>query len=201
MSLPASTSSSPPGPGGGWLDANPFPVYAAHGYADVTAVSSSTIFTVNSDIPPVPGVTRICWLSPVDWTLYKATVIGTSGSGPYTITIDSPFVNIAPGHLISPQAQNSSTYFNTILNSFATLGPGQKTNLGGLLPRALRHPYTNTSWPSDINASMLRALSDVGEEVLDVSFKYRTFTTPNIPTSITQGPYILTPQYIGLYPL
>src|SRR6185503_762139 len=40
LSIPLSAAAG--GPGGGWLDGTPFPVFASQGYADVTAVTSST---------------------------------------------------------------------------------------------------------------------------------------------------------------
>lgn len=201
MSLPASTAASPPGPGGGWLDATPFPVFASSGHADVGAVTSTTVFDISSDVAPAAGISRICWLSPFDWKVYKATVVSFVGLGPYTVTIDQPFVGIATGQYISPQAQNTDAYFAALLAFFAQMGPGQKTNVPGVLPRAYRKPLTTQSWPSDANATMLKAMENAGDEVLDVAFLFRSSNTPGVPSLITFGPTILVPNKLAFYPL
>lgn len=202
LSLPASKSASPAGPGGGWLDGTPFPTYAADGLSSVVAVTSSTVFTVTSDLPPQAGVSRISWLSPLDWKLYLGKVVSYSGSGPWVITIDTPFVGITDDHIISPQAQNSATYFAALLNAFAKLGPGQKTVAAGVLPRAYRKPLVSESWPSDLNAQFLSLFrAGVGSEVADYAINYASPDTPTIPALITDAPYVLIPQNLGIYPL
>jgi len=196
LSLPDYTT------GLGWLDQTPWPTNESQGYADVTAVTSSTVFTVDADVAPADGLTQICWLSPVTWTVKKAKVVSHSGSaGAYTITIDTPFTDIAIGDLITPQARNIDTYFDAVLSQFASLGPGEKTDLAGLLPRALRQPLTSQSWPAAIGPSVLKFLVSTGDEILDVAYLYRSDTTPDLPTLITDPPFVLVPQGIAFYPL
>jgi hypothetical protein len=48
LSLPSSKTASPAGPGGGWLDGNPFPVLASPGYVEVLDVILSTNIQVAS---------------------------------------------------------------------------------------------------------------------------------------------------------
>lgn len=200
LAIPAAASAG--GPGGGWLDAAPWPVKASQGYADVTAVVNSTQFTINADVAPTANVSRICWLSPFDWTLYAGTVVSFTGSGPYQVTVDQPFVGIAVGEFISPQAEQSAVYFNTLLDAFAALGPGQITNLAGLLPRALRQPLVSLGvWPSDPIAPMLRTVEDAGTEVLDVAYLYRSATSCPLPAAPSDGPKIFVPRRTSFYPL
>lgn len=201
LSLPISTAASPAGPGGGWIDGTPFPVFVSQGYANVTAVTSTTQFTVNGDVAPTAGVTHVAWLSPLDWKLYRGVVQSFSGTGPWTITIDQPFVGINTGHLISPDAERLDAYFAALLDAFANLGPGQKTNVAGVLPRAYRKPLVSQSWPSDLGPQVLRKMSDAGDEVLDVQYLYRSVTTPSLPAVITDGPKVLIPFSLALYPL
>jgi hypothetical protein len=176
-------------------------------------VTSSTTFSLYSDTPPVLG-SQVCWLSNDDWVLRTANVTApVPAAGPsgtlYAITIDTPFVSnngvvIANGDIVFPNAVNMATYIAAILNGFAGLGPGQKTNSPGLLPRAFRRPLVGISWPSDLNYQFLRNLTDSGEEVSFASYLYQngfpSNTTPPLPSSITQGPYILVPQQIGVFP-
>lgn len=201
ITIPAATNASPAGQGGGWTDATPWPTIAA-GYCRVTFVSTTTDFTVESEGEPIPGVTQICWLSPITWKLYTATITGFTGTAPNClITIDTPFPNIAVGHYICPNAESAQDYFNSLLSAFNNLGPGQKTALAGLLPRAYRRPLVTESWPSDLNSQVLRRLTDDNDTIAAANFNYRSVTTPSIPALITDGPYILVPGNLGFYPL
>jgi hypothetical protein len=103
LTLPDPPTASPPGPGGGWLDGSAWPTTTAGASAvTITAVTSTTVMTTDAVTSPTVGVSRIAWLSPLNWTLYTATVIGVSGtSGAYVITLDTPFVGIATGNYIA----------------------------------------------------------------------------------------------------
>jgi len=204
MSLPASTTASPPGPGGGWTDANPFPVQASTGYVAASAVTNSTVFTVSSDTPPIVG-SQACWLSQDDWNLRSATVLSFTGTNPYTITIDTPFVSnngvtIAAGDYVFPNATNMPTYIAAVLAGFNAMGPGEKTNAAALLPRAYRRPIPIQSWPYSLTGPFLRNLENAGQEVASASYLYQSAVTPPLPTSIANPPNIFVPQRIGIYP-
>jgi uncharacterized phage protein gp47/JayE len=201
ISIPSATTASPPGPGGGWLSGTPWPTYSALGYSNVTSVSSSTVFTVRCDSDPTIGVTQICWLNPNNWTLYRGTVTSFTGTFPsVTVTVDTPFTGIAVGSFVFPDAELMQEYVNTLLEAFANLGPGQKTSQTGLLPRAYRRPLTTEAWPSDLNDQVLRRLTDNNDTILSASYSYRNTTTPTLPSSISDGPYILVPRNLAFYP-
>lgn len=201
ISIPSATTASPPGTGGGWLDANPWPVYTSVNYSQVTAVTSSTQFTVTANVAPIVGTSQICWVSPLDWKLYRGTVLSYTGSNPsYTITIDTAFTGITTGCFIFPDAELMQDYVDTLLEAFANLGPGQKTNLSGVLPRAYRRPLTTESWPSDLNDQVLRRLTDNNDTILSASYNYRSSSSPSLPALITDDPYILVPRNLGFYP-
>ena len=199
LTLPSAPTASPPGAGGGWLDGTPWPRPSGN-YCDVSSVTSTTVFAVNASAAPTAGVTRIAWLSPYDWTLYTATVVSYTGSGPYTVTIDAPFTGIAVGNFIWPQCTNQDDYVAAALEWFAKNGPGEKTANSTVLTRAFRHPTPQQSWPYSVNATMLRAISDVGDEVLDTSFLYRSTTTPSVPAAVSSAPNICVPRYLAFYP-
>ncbi len=215
LSLPSARTASPPGPGGGWLDGTPWPSVDGTAYykVAVTAVTSTTVFTVDARTLPTIGVSRIAWLSPYDWTLYKATVTAVSGSiGAYVITIDTPFVGIATGCLIFPQSLNQATYVAAILASYQLMGPGEKTTNVSALVRGFRHPTPSTAWPSTLGSHMLRAVSNTGEEVASEQFLYRTDGTttinggsntvsPQVPGTITDPPKQFVPRHIAFYRL
>ncbi len=210
LSLPAATTASPAGPGGGWLDGTPWPQSIGGTAAvSVTSVSSSTIFTVNAATPPTPGVSRIAWLSPLTWTLNLATVTASFGtSGTYAITIDTPMPGIAAGNFIFPQSTNQQTYVNALLGAFALMGPGEWTINAGAKIRAYRRPLPTQAWPYALGATQLKAIISSGTEVLDASYISRSSTTPNVPATVlatlagglsSSPPSILVPRNIGFY--
>ena len=232
LSLPPAKNASPAGNGTGWLDGSifPLPIMAAGayvtGYCDVTAVTSSSVFTVNADssmsgIVTAGSTVNVCWLSKNDWILRTAKAIVTAGVPPtsfiVTLTADStPFadttgVTIQTGDWIFPAALNMETYITTLLGQFALLGPGEKIDpvtVSGLMPRAHRRPVFQDSWACDMGPSVLKFVENSGSEVLDVQYLYRTPEPVTglagkcpVPASVMDGPYILTPKNLGFYPI
>lgn len=183
LGLPEARTASPPGPGGGWVDGTPWP--APDGVSTfrckVTAVTSTTQFTVDAVSAPVAGVTHIAWLSPTDWKLYRAVVTSYGGSsGAYDIILDTPFPSIAIGCYIWPDCENAQTYVDTVLNAFAFLGPGECTPNSSALLRGYRHPRPATSWPYNIGNDMLGQLGNADSVVTAAAFYHRTNGTTTI---------------------
>lgn len=202
LSLPVSAQAG--GPGGGWINATPFPVRASLGYVQVDSVTTTTVFQVTSDVAPTVGVSQIAWVDPT-WVLRTATVLASNslGSNQYQVTIDQPFTGLLSGHWVFPLAANTATYVDALLTYFGTMGPGEVTNLAGLLPRALRSPSPLISYPSSLGSTMLRAVENTGDEVLDTSFLFHSgvSTSPTLPGSPLNPPSIFVPSQIGLYPI
>lgn len=213
LSLPEAPTANPPGPGGGWVNGTPWPAPDGVSYFrhTVTAVTSETQFTIDAQTAPTANVTRIAWLSPSDWKLYTALVTAYSGSaGAYLVTVDRPFTSIVVGAYIWPECQNAQTYVDALLAAFALMGPGEKTSNASALAHGFRHPTPASGWPYALGPSMLRALTDAGDEVLDASFLHRTdgtttrlggggLLTPQVPGAVTNAPNILVPRHIGFY--
>ncbi len=209
LSLPASSAASVPGPGGGWMDGTPWPrpveadVDADLAFCAVTAVTNTTRFSVRASQSPTANSTRICWFSPLEWKLYTATVltIHSFAANVADITIDQPFIGIAADHLISPQSVKQQDYFDAVIDHFALMGPGEKTDNASVLARAYRRPTPASQWPASLDSKMLRKLSNVGDEVLDVDYAYRSVTSPAVPASVTDPPNILVPLNLAFYEL
>lgn len=213
ISLPDAPTANPPGPGGGWLNGTawPTPDGTTTYKSAVTAVTSTTEFTVESSTDPVANVTRIAWLSPYEWKLYTAVVTGVSGSGvTRTITIDRPFVGIAVGCYIWPECQNAQAYCDTILAAFALMGPGEKTSNASALVRGFRHPPPSVGWPYTLGPHLLNPLTKDHEEVSAAQFMYRTdgtttvsgsagVLTPQVAASLSAAPKQLIPRHCGIY--
>lgn len=229
LSLPASALSSPQGPGGGWIDADPFPVpdLVAILFCATTVVTSSTSITLQSVSAPVLGG-QVSWVSTDDWQLYTAKILSftVSGGGPlftYAVVLDSPFVSvngvtIAVGDYVFPAALNMGTYVAAWLAGFGALGPGEKTSAPGLMPRAMRRPLASQSWPSALLRPFLANFTGAGPEVTDAQYLYKSpiagapsptiitvfgtqYIAPPLPALITDGPYILTPNRVAFYPV
>jgi len=212
LTLPASPKASPSGPGGGWIDGTPWPqmlTTTVFPSGNVTATTpGGGSFTVNADTPPTAGVSRICFLDPIDWTLKRAKVVSYTGvPGAYVVTIDTPFSNMADAlalggtPFIFPDATNMSTYVQAFLDATALMGPGEVTSNVSVLSRAYRHPLTSREWPASMDSQILRKIEVSGEEVTDTDYFYRTTTTPAVPGAVTDPPNILIPRHVGFYVL
>lgn len=201
LTLPDPPTASLPGPGGGWVDANPFPTYALDGFTGATVITSSSNITIRSDLAPVAGTSRIVWVDRSDWSIHKTTVLSYSvaGANLFNCVLQDPLSGIVVGDWIFPEAENIDNYITALLNVFATLGPGEKTSQVSLLPRAYRKPLSKLSWSSSLGPSIFNFISNVDENIEDVQFLYRSLVTPPIP-AVDDGPYILTPLQIGFYP-
>lgn len=202
LSLPASPQANPAGPGGGWVDGSPWPMLSGTIATStiVTGVTSTTVFTVSALTPPTPNVSHIAYLNPANWQVYSAKVLSFTGTtGAYVITIDTPMVGIATGNYIWPQSVNQQAYVTAALTAFAQMGPGEVTSSPTILQRAFRHPLPQLSWPYAMSATQLRALENVGPEVLTATYYSTSASTPGIPGGAPNTANILVPRNIGFY--
>lgn len=217
LRLPAATTAIPAGTGGGFVDANPFPsvagIDATRVYCRVSAFTSSVSIQVESMVAPVVGQS-VCWVDRTTFTLHTAKILTQSTNsapagalpGTYNITLDTPFVSstgvaVAVNDYVFPAAVNTQAYVTALLNYFATLGPYEKTTTAGLLPHAYRLPRYYESWDYTLGAKALRAISNAGNEVLDVGWGYQNggTTVPALPATILSGPNVFVPSQIGFY--
>ncbi len=213
LALPEAPTANPAGPGGGWLNGSPWP--APDGVSTfkcaVTAVTSSTSFTVDAATSPDVGVSRVAWLSPLTWTLYTGLITAVTGtSGAYVVTVDNAFTGITTGAYIWPECTNAQAYVDAVLSAYGLMGPGEKSTNASALIRGFRHPLPGNSWPFSLGPHLARAVSNAGTEVDDVQFFYRTDGTttlttssgqvkPQVPGAVADPPNIFTPNNIAFY--
>jgi hypothetical protein len=198
LSLPDAPTANPPGPGGGWVDGTPWPTPNGSSTfrCTVTAVTSTTQFTVDATTSPSVNVTHIAWLSPTEWKLYTAVVVAVSGtSGAYVITLDKPFIGITTGCYIWPECENAQAYVDALLVQFALMGPGEKTANASALVRGFRHPPPSISWPYSLGPHLLSAITGTQDEVDAAQFYHRTDGT----TTVTGSGGTVTPQITAAY--
>lgn len=208
LQIPQSQNAIPAGTGGGWIDGTPFPVpYTGYTRCIVGTVASTTNFEIQN-LNQIPSVgQQIQYIDNADFTLYTGTITAvgaTSGTGPYAafVTIDTPFLNVTGTDFIFPAAENTQTYLDALLDEFGRLGPGEKTDQTGLLPRAYRRPRRHVSADYKLGSQFLRALVESATEVQDSEWFYQNggVTTPTLPSSISDPPNIFTPSRIAFYP-
>jgi len=212
LDLPESTGAG--GPGGGWIDARPWPVL--NGTATrctVSVVTDSTHLTLTSDdaattpsdVGLMDGVTQIAWFSPASYAdgnaaIITATVTAHGGAtGAITVTLSAPFTGIVAGDYVFPDAENHEVYAQALLTAIGDLGPGQWHPNLALVPEAARQPLVNRQQPSDITGSLLKPIVDSGEEVEDAQYLYRSATTPGVPANTTLSPFVFVAYRLGFY--
>jgi len=206
LSIPTSAKASPPGPGGGWLDGNPFPVIA-YTVGFVGTVYSSADFTVQSEAAPIVGDT-VAYVSPTNHKYYEGRITGFSdmGGNIWRIQIDTPFYNddansvaIQLGDIVWPGCENGALYVQTVLDTFAGMGPAEKSNNATLLKNGKRKPLSEYSYPSQVGGKFLRALVQSSNEVQDASYGEPVDTVPANDT-YQDPPWIAVPRHIAFYP-
>lgn len=197
------------GNGNGWLDADPWPQLETSdsGYVTVSAVTDSRTITVdaNTSTAPVAGQTRIARWSPEDQAFQTVLVTAQSGAaGAWVLTVDQPLVDsdgdtVAVGDYISPAATNLSAYGRTWRDILESIGPGENTSDSNRLPRAKRHPLTDSEDSPNLNASQLRRFQNAHLEVTDIEYSYRERSAPTVPASVATAPNVLTIDNFGVY--
>ena len=211
LNLPPSRLASPPGPGGGWLDANPWPKpYTSDGFASVISVTSAVEFVLRAEGTPIVG-SQIAYVSPVDFYVYHGVVQSVSRDNPggfpndWRIVVDTVFLSeratstaIAVGDWVSPDAERFDEYVAAALSMFASLGPAEKTTSPGLLPRALRKPAKVYKYPADVGSYALRQMILSGEEVLNADFLVEPSPTP-VVSGYRLAPKISIPRKLAFY--
>lgn len=197
LSLPDPATSG--GPGGGWVDATPWPP----GPCAVTAVVTASRFTVNTLVTPVVGASIAFW-DPSAMIFRHCKVIAYSGSSSsYTITVDDAFPAVGIDALVSPDAEQIDVYGRVMCEQFARLGPGHRTFNTG---RSQRHPYVSSDDPAKINGTLLSPLPSAQPEIVSASFLWvngSSTTNPDlIPTAVTAhdtAPNIWRLTHVGFY--
>jgi hypothetical protein len=219
LTLPISSAGG--GPGGGWVDATPWPaLLGTSTRVTVSAVTSSTDITLTSDDAAttpsttglIAGETTIAWFSSANFAagqdpLVIATVVSiVSGvTGAIRITLSTPFTGVVVGDFVMPNAENIQDYARAWLGAMNDMGPGEWSAHAQVLVRGRRYPLNDTSNPYSLGGVQLRAITDVGSEVRDVAYLYRNVTTPAAGVAVTPGnpasapPNILVPRRVAFF--
>lgn len=205
LDLPSSSLAG--GNGLGWVDQAPWPP-AGDDHVEVTAVGSSTQFTVNASTAtaPIPGIHHVTWWAPGDQTPRTTLITAKSGSaGAWVLTVDLPLIDsdgtaVATGDFISPAAVGISDYRKTFLELMGALGAGENVDPdGGDRPRRLRHPFISDGAQIGITGKFRADFIRAHPEIDDGDFSYLPTSAPDIPASIDEPPNVLVPRHFGIY--
>lgn len=207
--IPASVLSG--GNGNGWLDQEdalwPQLEVSDAGRVTISSAAGPLTVTVDADTTtsPIAGLTRIAWWSTDDmqFRVFLVTLV-TGGTGAWVITLDRPLVSsngvsAAVGDYISPAAVKLAEYGKSFMQAMEKLGPGEVTADAERLPRSLRHPFVDDEWPTDPSFQTLETFREGHGEIADITWSYRSLTTPTVPATVADPPAILVPRHFGIY--
>lgn len=226
LTLPFPVGSPVNGTGNGWLNfqgstwPNPDGTYVTNA-CTVTAVTSSTQITVaagsagHAATTPVGGLTLIQWVnrsgaSGNGWQIVQAKVLSAvdNGNDTWTITLDTPLTcgavdyygnsQVAVGDYIFPASLNAQNYLDTVMGTFAALGPGQVTSTLGLLAiGANRQPAASSTYSPYVAGQFLQNLTAENSEMYAAQFLYNS--TNQLGPAVATPPNIWIPRNIGFY--
>lgn len=187
---------------GHWLDDVPWPSLVSSAPVTVSAspAPTATVFTTNATVAPTAGK-RIAWWDAAAQTFTTATIASVSGAGPWAITLSgSGFAGIAAGDYISPAPVEAAAYATAWKAAVGGLGPGENTTDGSRLPRARRRPdISEGGAPVALTLTQLAELQDAIVGISDISYAYRSVSTPTVPGATTDAPRILKSRRFGVY--
>lgn len=187
------------GDGGGWIDATPWP----SGPTYVTAVVTASKFTLLAFTTPGVGRSIAFWDATAAIFRHAKVLAYTGSSGAYTITIDEAFPTIGVDAFVCPDAEQLDEYGRILCESFATLGPGQRTASTG---RQVRHPVVSSDDPSRINGTLLAPLPAQRPEITAAAFMWANGSSvlapdlaPTAVTALDTAPNIWRLTQLGFY--
>jgi uncharacterized phage protein gp47/JayE len=196
------------GAGGGWRDATPWPAEdvkvisynSGGGLARVQVSSTAAAPSVGASI----GIWDPDAEAMNEYSITGVTLIASGPPATYDISVQNGFLVDPTDAYVSAGAQFLTDYADTFAGEVAKLGPGQKTDLPEILPRALRFPATDTVSPSDLTSRQTIAVFNTYSEVADLTYSARyatgtttSLTSPDLPLTTADPPNILVLKYLA----
>jgi hypothetical protein len=199
------------GPGGGWLNATPYPNQTS-GPVRVTACNTTTgVWTLNtSSLGVLAAGSRIAVWDYAEEKFFHYEVLTAADMGATVDITTSPGpIKDHSGAYLSADAENLDAYGAKFLEYMRTqIGPGEKTSSTALLPRALRKPSADQEMPAEITSRASSYITNEFEEVRSfaMSASYETGTTntrtsPSLPSATTDPAKILVLKHFAIIEL
>jgi len=199
LRLPDSTSAT----GGGWTDATPWPTQTARITAETGAALTTSIAWGADD----PAIGTTVYIHDGTTLLGPHTVSSIANNGGFLqVTL-----NADPGTVVncylSAACTSIADYAATLVEAFAGLGPGEKTDSIFILPRGKRRPLADSSdyqrAGHRLESEIMAAESSEGvvshpelEDVRLVTVRLTGTTTeqyaPSLPATAGDAPRLLT---------
>lgn len=211
------------GSAAGWTDAQPFPKYDGLVVPTVTNIVSPTVFDVTSPADAtLPSQLALATLTgsncPRMMLWHQATSrfdslsisqIVDQGSNVFRVTLTgAPVHTVAIGQVVSPEiaretAADQQIVSRTIEEYFDELGPTQlfDTTADPRGSRCVRFPRVTEERPfragSAVATRVMEALGGTSADAIATLSRVE----PDFPTTLTNGPNMLTLGKVGCYPL
>ena len=202
------------GPGGGFLDAVPWP-NNTEPIVKITAFNSTT-GTITTNAATLAGLVVGNHIGIWDPTyedpttgdvvgkMYEFVVASAADTGFVEITVNGGFPKDFTGCYISAGSVNLVSWAASAVAAFATLGPGEKTSNVFLLPRAARWPSQDVKGPQWLESRILTEIQSSHDEIANATWsaRYATGTTttktkPTVPAAATDAPKRLTLTHLA----
>lgn len=202
----------------GWTDATPFPTYDSGSMAAVTSVTSQTDFEITCAADAtLPGQLALATLygadapaimawDPVTSTFHVLSIasIEDLGSNVFHVLLTTPAAfTIAAGVFVSPALARHALVSGALEDYFDELGPGDlfDTSTDPRGTRCVRFPRVVDERGYRVGAvAATRVMDALGGSAADAVAAF-SVTTPGYPTSISDGPKMLTLGAVGVYAL
>lgn len=199
------------GAGGGWRDASPWPVEnvlcisynSGLGKARFRVSSTATLPSVGASI----GLWQYSATTPVmrEYTIATVTLVAAGPPATYDVTVTGGYGWDPTGCYVSAGAINLVGYAAAFYDASQVLGPGEKTTLPELLPRALRRPGPDVSGPANLTSLQTAVVTNAYSEILGLDYSVRydtgtttTRTTAGVPATTADPPRILTVKHLAI---
>lgn len=196
--------------------------------AVVSTATSSTQIQITAYAPGgladpalINGVSQVSWvadytLQGLGWQVQTAVVLtgsllsATGNIGTYSLILQTPLVDgngkgPQVGQYIFPAITNGQKYLNTVLSSYANVGPGQMNAITNIFPNSYRNPITSLQNTDLVDNRFNQSLVVNNNEIETSSFYYNFSegAEPAIPSFIIPAagaaPGIWVPRNIGFY--
>ena len=203
------TLSLPYGALSGWKDVDPWPHQGSGTATTVGTVTSQQSFQIEipagSPVPTANAPSMMFWHAGTSQFIPLAVSSVALNTGQvYDVTLASePSQTIANGDYVCPDT-NRRDFLNEAINAyFDHLGPGEVITLGvhPLSHRAFRHPKPSLQWPSEAGAAIIDWLGEaLGSAMTDGTLVANSNAVPGRPSDPSDGPRLIVPGKIGVYP-
>ena len=201
------------GPGGGFLDATPWPNDTVPIVKATSYNSTTGVLTTNGASLSGLAIGNHIGIWDPDFEdssgnavgkMYEFVVSEALDPGTVTIKVNGGFPKDFTDCYISAGSTNLVNWAASAVAAFATLGPGEKTSNIFLLPRSARKPDESVRGPQRLESRILNDIQSAHDEIADIGWtaRYATGTTnaltaPTVSAAVTDPPRRLTLAHLA----